>query len=194
MLGGLSACIARRLQTRRPGCHSGRNDASRGEGAAAARKAKASEAKQSLMATLYAPTAFTDLIPTTRFTGPILNRVIANSFLRHLLGHAIQDGTSQTAQQILQNAIKRKFLDPNQEVTKDIRSTFAAGTGASVAKELLVIGVKALLRLRGSWNPSASQPEAATQARQSLEEILQQHRPQSSGNGLATSSINLSPR
>lgn len=142
-----------------------------GEGAATARKAKATEAKQSLMATLYAPTAFTDLIPTTRFTGPILNRVIANSFLRHLLGQAIQDGTSQTAQQILQNAIKRKFLDHKQEVLKDIGITFTAGTGASLAKELLVIGVKAILRLRGSSHPSASQPEAATQARQSLEEI-----------------------
>ncbi|WP_416063944.1 hypothetical protein ACK9YZ_11940 [Rhizobium sp. ZK1] len=142
-----------------------------GEGTAAARKAKASEYKQSQMAVAFAPTAFTDLLPTAKILSPILNRVIMNQFLRHLVGHVVQDGTAQTIQQVIQNAIKRQLLDPSQEVFKDIGVTFAGGSLASVGKEFLILGVKALLRNRGSSHTSTPHPEAAAQTRQSLEEI-----------------------
>jgi cell division septum initiation protein DivIVA len=142
-----------------------------GDGAAAAREAGKPEDEQTTAAMLYSMTALSDKIPAGKLAAPLIERLTQNPLLQQFLKQAIQEGAAQTFQQLLQNFIKRQWLDKNQEVLDKLLDTSKAGAGLGLLKTLLDI----LIHIRGSARASALvgmlQPDGAELARQTIGEI-----------------------
>ncbi|MBB3441345.1 hypothetical protein [Rhizobium sp. BK379] len=141
-----------------------------GEGAAEARKKGLPEEKQSEAARQYARTGSIAALPVAKVLSPALKWLPVGRVLQGVIGGAADESLKQGTQKVMTNDIARRLYDPNRKWSDGVAETMLIAT---VVGALNHGAEKALGFVGGHRNSltSEQQKAAATQARQSLEEI-----------------------